>query len=169
MNSIYSELLHSLNANMASGSRSVGYHSAVRGPGPPALHPSNEPGPQTLIPAMLSARSERQVDRPSPQSNLSPERAGEGGFFLLRLRNCRTKLLSRSVFSVAHPMLSLCGGAKGVPASLRSGLFLLTRSPAAVDADRTSLSLGADPRPEVWQASLATTRIKTRIRTRRSD
>jgi hypothetical protein len=35
---------------MASGSRSVGYHSAVRGPGPPSLHPSNKPGPQTLIP-----------------------------------------------------------------------------------------------------------------------
>ena len=34
---------------MASGSRSVGYHSAVRGPGPASLHPSNEPGPQTLI------------------------------------------------------------------------------------------------------------------------
>jgi hypothetical protein len=31
----------------------MGYHSAVRGPGPSSLHPSNEPGPQTLIPAML--------------------------------------------------------------------------------------------------------------------
>jgi len=38
---------------MALGSRSVGYHSAVRGPGPPSLHPSNEPGPQNLIAAML--------------------------------------------------------------------------------------------------------------------
>jgi hypothetical protein len=30
--------------NMAPGSRSVGYHPAVRGPGPPSLHPSNKPG-----------------------------------------------------------------------------------------------------------------------------
>src|SRR5262249_22401730 len=43
----------SLHVNMALGSRSVGYHSAVRGPGPPSLHPSNEPGPQNLIAAML--------------------------------------------------------------------------------------------------------------------
>src|SRR5262245_21348663 len=38
---------------MALGSRNVGYHSAVRVSGPPSLHPSNEPEPQTLIPAMM--------------------------------------------------------------------------------------------------------------------
>ena len=53
LNSIYSALLRSFNVNMASGSRSAGYHSAVRGPGPPSLHPSNKPGPQTLTSAML--------------------------------------------------------------------------------------------------------------------
>src|SRR5262249_7831352 len=39
----------SWHVNMGLGSRSVGYHSAVRGSGPPSLHPSNEPEPQTLI------------------------------------------------------------------------------------------------------------------------
>src|SRR5262245_55116221 len=59
LNSIYSGLLHSLNANLASGGRSVGYHSAVRGPGPASLHPSNEPGPQTLIPCPWSPEGHR--------------------------------------------------------------------------------------------------------------
>ena len=42
-------LVRSFNVNMAPGSRSVGYHSAARGPGPPSLHPSNKPGPQILL------------------------------------------------------------------------------------------------------------------------
>jgi hypothetical protein len=40
---------------MASGSRSVGYHSAVRGPDPPSLHPSNEPGPQIFVGSFVVA------------------------------------------------------------------------------------------------------------------
>jgi hypothetical protein len=32
----------------------VGYHPAVRGPDPPSLHPSNEPGPQTFAVAPRS-------------------------------------------------------------------------------------------------------------------
>ena len=46
---------HSLNANMASGSRSMGYHSAGEAPAQLPCTPSNEPGPQTLIPAMLKS------------------------------------------------------------------------------------------------------------------
>jgi hypothetical protein len=37
--------------------------------------------------------------------------------------------VSRSVFSVAHPMLSLFREAKGVPAYLRTGLFLFNEKP----------------------------------------
>jgi hypothetical protein len=42
-----------LSVNMAPGSRSVGYHSAVRGPGHLPCTPACDPGPQTLVPAML--------------------------------------------------------------------------------------------------------------------
>ena len=48
---------------MALGSRSVGYHSAVRGSGPPSLHPSNEPEPQTLIPAMMCPLAAHRLKR----------------------------------------------------------------------------------------------------------
>ena len=53
----------SLHVNMALGSRSVGYHSAVRGSGPPSLHPSNEPEPQTLIPAMMCPLAAHRLKR----------------------------------------------------------------------------------------------------------
>src|SRR5262249_10656077 len=53
----------SLHVNMALGSRSVGYHSAVRGSGLPSLHPSNEPEPQTLIPAMMCPVAAHRLKR----------------------------------------------------------------------------------------------------------
>ena len=41
----------------------MGYHSAVRGSGPPSLHPSNEPEPQTLIPAMMCPLAAHRLKR----------------------------------------------------------------------------------------------------------
>lgn len=45
----------SLNVNVATGSRSVGYHSAVRG-STKVLHPSNEPAPQLPWGSILSTK-----------------------------------------------------------------------------------------------------------------